>query len=419
MFASPLFWQIRYLVTNLTKKNLKSSIAELNQLIALYGEDARLFLLQCLVEETGFKEQKPHAHHPSKEAQKIQLLQHEVALATLEPNFVSAICRALEGSAAGSAGRDPHWDVPHSHTRGRGGPQSQQGPHRVTEEFLAGFCRALKLSPPQQVAVALGLARSQNPAVSREGVKFLVAKVPGLANGGGHLSGEALHSLLELVNLSEGVAEQPNLARTLLEHIRESHRDLAQRALDGGGTGGQGATGGGSRGGGGGRGKSGSGGGPGGVGGGTSAGGAAAGAGAGAGGGESSLSSSEEFFRAEALSLVPLFVDQAEMNFLNRTGGAASLAADVGGIASSIGLGGISLAGFLRELGHSCCSGPATLRQAIRESGQMVDERQVAKLITMLAVHYKGGGGDDDLSSALTNSLFSSGEGQAQVKVHT
>lgn len=45
----------------------------------------------------------------------------------------------------------------------------------------------------------------------------------------------------------------------------------------------------------------------------------------------------------------------------------------------------------------------------------VVDERQVAHLITMLANNYnipKGGGDDGDLSSAMTNSLFSSGEGQ-------
>lgn len=35
MFASPIFWQIRYLVTNLTKKNLKSSISELNQVFLI------------------------------------------------------------------------------------------------------------------------------------------------------------------------------------------------------------------------------------------------------------------------------------------------------------------------------------------------------------------------------------------------
>lgn len=73
----------------------------------------------------------------------------------------------------------------------------------------AGFCRALKLTPPQQVAVGLGLSRSSNPGVAKEGVKFLVARVPGLTGGGGgQLSLEALHSLLELVKSSEDIAGQ-------------------------------------------------------------------------------------------------------------------------------------------------------------------------------------------------------------------
>lgn len=46
------------------------------QLIGLYGEDARLFLLQCLVEETGFKEQKAHTHHGNKDAQKVRKKLH-------------------------------------------------------------------------------------------------------------------------------------------------------------------------------------------------------------------------------------------------------------------------------------------------------------------------------------------------------
>ncbi|CAM9443097.1 unnamed protein product [Choristocarpus tenellus] len=397
MFASPLFWQIRYLVTNLTKKNLKSSIAELNQLIALYGEDARLFLLQCLVEETGFKEQKAHSHHPGKDAQKIQLLQLEVAQATAEPNFVTAVCRALEGSAAGVE-KDNRAEAHTRHT-GRGGGQShQQGPHRITEEFLSGFCRSLKLSPPQQVAVALGLARSQNPFVSKEGVKFLIARVPGLAGGGGHLSAEALHSLVELVNLNEDVVSQPHLAKGLLHQIREAHQELAQLAfgheIEGDTGGGQGV------------GRVDTGGGP---------GGGSVGGGGGSVATAPGSGSDSAFLEAEALALVPLFVEHtSEMNYLNQTGGAASLAADVAGIASSIGRGG-NLSLFLRDLGHTCCSNAPTLRQAIRESGLMVDERQVAQLITMLANNCRGGGGEDgELSSALTNSLFSSGEGQAQ-----
>ena len=43
------------LLQGLNKKNFKSSVAELNQLIDLYGQDSRLFLLQCLVEETDFR----------------------------------------------------------------------------------------------------------------------------------------------------------------------------------------------------------------------------------------------------------------------------------------------------------------------------------------------------------------------------
>lgn len=40
-FASPLFWQIHYLVTNLSKKNFKTNVAELNQVSAHSGKRKR------------------------------------------------------------------------------------------------------------------------------------------------------------------------------------------------------------------------------------------------------------------------------------------------------------------------------------------------------------------------------------------
>ena len=49
MFTSPVFWQIQYLVSNLNKKNQQQTVAELNQLVNLYGQDARIFLISCLV----------------------------------------------------------------------------------------------------------------------------------------------------------------------------------------------------------------------------------------------------------------------------------------------------------------------------------------------------------------------------------
>lgn len=66
----------------------------------------------------------------------IQLLQHEVAQAAEEPNFVSAICGALEGFGGG-IGRE-RAEQSHGRHTGRGGNQGQQGPHRITEEFLLG-----------------------------------------------------------------------------------------------------------------------------------------------------------------------------------------------------------------------------------------------------------------------------------------
>ena len=49
---------------------------------------------------------------------------------------MSAICRALEGFGGG-VGKD-RAEQPHGRHTGRGGSQGQQGPHRITEEFLLG-----------------------------------------------------------------------------------------------------------------------------------------------------------------------------------------------------------------------------------------------------------------------------------------
>lgn len=45
-FASPLFWQISYLVTNLNKKNFKTNVAELNQVHILPFFRGSLFVLE-------------------------------------------------------------------------------------------------------------------------------------------------------------------------------------------------------------------------------------------------------------------------------------------------------------------------------------------------------------------------------------
>jgi CCR4-NOT transcription complex subunit 1 len=200
-FASPLFWQIRYLVTNLNKKNFKSSVAELNQLIDLYGQDSRLFLIQCLVEETDFRDQR--AHHQHKDYQKILLLAHEISQATAKPNFASIICQVLESQATGSRARSS------GHQR------------VVTEDFLIQFCRALKLTLPQQITIAAGLCESLDAAVVAEAVKFLKAKLPELSNSGaGKLTPEALHTLAYVMQIREEFMSVPAETAAFLKTIK-------------------------------------------------------------------------------------------------------------------------------------------------------------------------------------------------------
>ena len=49
-FVSPLFWRIDQIVRNglSSKKEVKSSVAEVERLLDMYGADARLFLIKSL-----------------------------------------------------------------------------------------------------------------------------------------------------------------------------------------------------------------------------------------------------------------------------------------------------------------------------------------------------------------------------------
>lgn len=61
------------------------------QLVELYGEDARIFLLNCLVQGVDFRDTRGQ-----KDALKIQLLTHEVAQASSRPNFTTFICEVRQ-----------------------------------------------------------------------------------------------------------------------------------------------------------------------------------------------------------------------------------------------------------------------------------------------------------------------------------
>uniref|UniRef100_A0AAV1VFM7 CCR4-NOT transcription complex subunit 1 n=1 Tax=Peronospora matthiolae TaxID=2874970 RepID=A0AAV1VFM7_9STRA len=193
-FASPLFWQINYLVKNLNKKNFKSNVAELNQLVELYGEDARIFLLNCLVKDIDFRGQK--------DALKIQLLTHEVVQASSRPNFTTFICEAIEGNASDAV---------------------DAGERHVTEEFLQLFCKALKLSLPQQVTVGLAFAQGENAKSSIEAIHFLRAKIPEISSCGAKLPSDVLHSLVFVLRMKKEFRVDVAETDSFLASISSAH----------------------------------------------------------------------------------------------------------------------------------------------------------------------------------------------------
>ncbi|TMW60361.1 hypothetical protein Poli38472_000403 [Pythium oligandrum] len=198
-FASPLFWQIHYLVTNLSKKNFKTNVAELNQLVGLYGEDARIFLLNCLVKDIDFRD----ARTQQKDALKIQLLTHEIAQASSKPNFTTLICEAIEGSA-NEAKRT---------ATGR----------TVTEDYLTNFCKALKLSVPQQVTIGLSFAQGESKESASEAIKFLKTKIPEISTCGSKLPPDVLHSLVFVLRMNDEFRADFGETDSFLASISSAH----------------------------------------------------------------------------------------------------------------------------------------------------------------------------------------------------
>ncbi|CAM9404481.1 unnamed protein product [Chrysoparadoxa australica] len=217
MFASPLFWQIQFLVSNLRSKSLKSNVAELSQLVDLYGQDAQVFLLQCLVEHVDLKDEgdKGKKENGGKDSAQsrglvLQLLQHQISKAANQANFASLLCQAL---TLGTLSRGVQLGC----------------------EYLESFGRVLKLTLAQQITVAVSLAQAP-VSVAAEALQFLLRKLPELAVGGSatQLPEQVLHSLIGLLAPQEHKIQ----IEKALEQVRASQRDLISSGPEEGGEGG-------------------------------------------------------------------------------------------------------------------------------------------------------------------------------------
>jgi hypothetical protein len=133
------------------------------------------------------------------------------------PNFGSIICQALGGHQAEGAA-----------VRGGRGDGGGHGNVRITEDFIALFCKVLKLSLTQRIMLALALADAGTAAIEEESVKFLRSQLPDLSNNGGNtqLPAGVIHPLLVVVQTHAVFRAHPKQQATLIRSIRNTAESL-------------------------------------------------------------------------------------------------------------------------------------------------------------------------------------------------
>ncbi|CAJ1393161.1 unnamed protein product [Effrenium voratum] len=89
-FAQPSFWQIKYLVNSLSKKNQKTSLTELHNLIAAFGYDAQVFYLRVLLESVPTTQQAG-----GKGSTQLLVLSSELKDMENEEQFGQVLCQAI------------------------------------------------------------------------------------------------------------------------------------------------------------------------------------------------------------------------------------------------------------------------------------------------------------------------------------
>jgi len=187
-FGSVVFAQIRWLISNMTRKNQKSSASELAHLLGMYGECAFTFLVRCLLEDIDFRESRVQQH-----ALKLPLLTQQFGKLVTRPNFASLIGEAFGGAALSAP---------------------------LTDEWLVSVGKAIRATPAQQLALGLGIAQLAEAPLAAEGDKFLRARLAELPKEtAAVLPDELLHSLLYFLGSREGLAKPRAALVKLLQGV--------------------------------------------------------------------------------------------------------------------------------------------------------------------------------------------------------
>ncbi|XP_064610278.1 CCR4-NOT transcription complex subunit 1-like isoform X2 [Liolophura sinensis] len=145
--------EISYSVANLTKKNFKSSVAEINHLVTHHGAEAERHLFRCLFSYVDFS---GDGKSSGKDFHQTQLLIQEFGNLISKVNFVSILCYAIDC------------------------PLHLQKSLKPSSQLFPQVSKVLKLSRVQDVVFGLALLNSSNPDLRNYAAQFVKQKLPDL-----------------------------------------------------------------------------------------------------------------------------------------------------------------------------------------------------------------------------------------------
>eukprot|EP00898_Chlorokybus_atmophyticus_P005844 jgi/Chlat1/6260/Chrsp44S05774 len=137
-FAAAVAAQVRYLLSNCSKKNSRTVATELAQLTDLYGVEGHVLVLQALLEQVDLQDHKTLSTQP-----KLQLLSAELEQLAELPHAAAILLHALTTASLNKDG------------------------------FLKDVAVALKPAPDQLLALAVAMTEASDPELRQQGFEFL------------------------------------------------------------------------------------------------------------------------------------------------------------------------------------------------------------------------------------------------------
>lgn len=145
--------EISYSVANLTKKNFKSSIAEISHLVNQHGAEADRHLFRCLFSHVDFS---GDGRSSGKDFHQTQYLIQECCTLLSKPNFVSILCYSIDN------------------------PLHHQKNLKPSLHLLPQISKVLKLNRVQEVTFGIALLHSSNSETRQHATQFVRQKLPDL-----------------------------------------------------------------------------------------------------------------------------------------------------------------------------------------------------------------------------------------------